>query len=199
MNTNKDNTQLPFQSRKKIGQSVEREFIELIAVMGGTAQALATVPAHSDPTPRFCRPHSTSENGFHYSVSPDIVFTLPDQPRGFASLAQVKKKKVYSERSKGWLFVYLDQKELDRMKMAAGFYDVFFVIHTPDLTEQPDFSDWLWLNVDDLKQIELIRRTVSGKKVFLLPLNLFQPLSTLKKEPLNEPANHDPAPEDASL
>jgi len=67
------------------------------------------------------------------------------------------------------------------------------------MTDQPDFSDWLWLNVDDLNRIELIRRTVSEKKVFLLPLNLFQPLSTLKKEPLNEPANHDPAPEDASL
>jgi hypothetical protein len=43
MNTNKDNTQLPFQSRKKIGQSVEREFLELIAVMGGTAILSSTL------------------------------------------------------------------------------------------------------------------------------------------------------------
>jgi hypothetical protein len=199
MNTKKNSTQLPFESRKKIGQSVEREFMELIALMGGTAQSLGTVPSHSDPTPRFCRPHETAEDGFHYSVSPDILFTLPDQPRGFASLAQVKLKKVYSERAKGWLFVYLDQSELHRMTVAAGFYDVFFVIHTPELTEQPEFSDWLWLNVDLLKKTELIRRTIGGKKTFLLPLNLFQPLSTLKKEPLNEPANDDPARKDASL
>jgi hypothetical protein len=149
--------QLPFNARKKIGQNSEREFMELIALMGGTSQSLGTVPSHSDPTPRFCRPHETAEEGFHYSVSPDILFTLPDQPRGFASLAQVKRKKVYSETAKGWLFVYLDQSELHRMTVAATFYDVFFVIHTPELSEHSDFGEWLWLNVDVLKKTELIR------------------------------------------
>jgi len=86
------NKQLPFNARKKIGQNSEREFMELIALMGGTSQSLGTVPAHGDPTPRFCRPHETAEEGFHYSVSPDILFTLPDQPRGFASLALAQRR-----------------------------------------------------------------------------------------------------------
>lgn len=188
--------QEPFHERKARGQQSERLFMMHIACMGGAAQSLGTVPGHGDPTPRFCRPSSMAEEGFHYSVSPDIVFTLPGQPRGFASLAQVKLKKIYSDRSKGWLFVYLDEAEMYRMKVASQFFDIFFVIHAPEVAEVDGFGEWLWINFDDLRDTELYRRSSSGKKVFVLPLNLFRPLSELAKDPLHEPANIDAPPAD---
>ena len=192
--TKRSNTD--FLAAKAKGQRAEKEFMELIALMGGTASSIGTVPTSSDPTPRFSRPHTTNENGFCYSVSPDIVFTLPNQPRGFVSLAQVKVKKLQRERSKQWLFVYLDEKELHRMNVVAQFYDVFFVIHVPELEDIDGFSSWMWLNVDDLSKdaTSLIKRTVSETMTFLLPLNLFRPLSEITKRTLDEPANSNTEP-----
>ena len=192
--TNRSNAD--FLVSKAKGQKAEKEYIELIALMGGTASSLGTVPTSSDPTPRFSRPHETNENGFCYSVSPDILFTLPNQPRGFASLAQVKVKKLQREASKQWLFVYLDEKELYRMNLAAQFYDVFFVIHVPELERIEGFSSWMWLNTDDLRRnkTNLIKRTVVGTETFLLPLNLFQPISDITKRKVNEPANTNTSP-----
>ena len=190
-------TTTDFLSAKAKGQKAEKEFMELIALMGGTASSLGTVPTSSDPTPRFSRPHATNENGYCFSVSPDIAFTLPNQPRGFVSLAQVKLKKLQREPSKEWLFVYLDEKELHRMNLAAQFYDVFFVIHVPELEGIDGFSSWMWLNTNDLRKdtTTLIKRTVWDKPTFLLPLNLFKPLSEITKRTLDEPSNTNAPPE----
>ena len=189
-------TSAQFLAAKAKGQKAEKDFIDIIAVMGGTASSLGTIPAHGDQTPRFSRPHLTNEKGFCYSVSPDILFTVPNLPKGFASLAQVKVKKILQEPSKGWLYVYLDEAELHRMNVAAQFYEVFFVINIPELEGIKDFSDWMWLNVDDLQEslTALIKRQVCGKPTFLLPLNLFKPLSEITKRMLNEPANTNTAP-----
>ena len=193
---NYNRTTEDFLAAKAKGKRAEKTFMELIALMGGTASTLGTIPNHSDPTPRFSRPHASNENGFCYSVSPDILFTLPEQPRGFASLAQVKVKKVQQEPSKGWLYVLLDEKELHRMNIAAQFYDVFFVINIPELEEVEGFHHWMWLNVDNLKKdsTTLIKRRIWDKPTFLLPLNLFQPLSEITKRPLNGNANEDTPP-----
>lgn len=189
-------TTAQFLLSKAKGQKAEKTFMELIALMGGTASSLGTVPTKADPTPRFTRPHISNENGFCYSVSPDILFTLPNQARGFASLAQVKVKKVMREPSKDWLFIYLDEKELHRMKLAARFYCVFFIINLPELADIEGLHSWMWLNMDDLRRdtTKLIKRTVSEKPTFLLPLNLFQPLSEITKRKLNEPVNSNIAP-----
>ena len=82
------------------------------------------------------------------------------------------------------------------MNVAAQFYDVFFVINIPELRGIKDFSDWMWLNVDDLQESRtaLIKRQVCEKPTFLLPLNLFKPLSEITKRMLNEPANTNAAP-----
>ena len=200
--SNNPRTSAQFQSDKAKGQRAEKTFMELIAVMGGTASSLGTVPAHGDPTPRFSRPHATNENGYCYSVSPDILFTLANQPRGFAALAQVKVKKIQQERSKGWLYVFLDEKELHRMSLAAKFYDVFFVIHVPELDGVEGFSEWMWINVDDLQeqQTTLLKRKIFNTPAFLLPLNIFKPLSQIMKRNLiDEPANTNATPETASL
>jgi hypothetical protein len=194
-------TNADFLKAKAKGQMAEKEFMDLIALMGGTASSLGTVPTLSDPTPRFSRPHPTNENGYGYSVSPDILFTLPNQPKGFASLAQVKVKKLQKEPSKQWLFVYLDEKELNRMNLAAQFYDVFFVIHIPELEGIEGFSSWMWLNVDDLQKdtTTLIKRTVWETPTFLLPLNLFQSLSEITKRTLDEPANSNTEPSTTTI
>ena len=189
-------TNTEFLKAKAKGQMAEKEFMELIALMGGTASSLGTVPTLSDPTPRFSRPHPTNENGYCFSVSPDILFTLPNQPKGFASLAQVKVKKLQREPSKQWLFVYLDEKELNRMNLAAQFYDVFFAIHVPELEGVNGFSNWMWLNVDELHKDKttLIKRTVWETPTFLLPLNLFQPIFEITKRTLDEPSNTNASP-----
>lgn len=188
-------TTAQFLSAKAKGQKAEKTFMEMIALMGGSASSLGTVPTEADPTPRFTRPHKYNENGFCYSVSPDILFTLPNQPRGFASLAQVKVKKLMREPSKEWLFVYLDEKELHRMNVAAQFYDVFFIINLPELENVNGFHGWMWLNTEDLKKgtTTLLKRNVWEKPTFLIPLNLFRPLPEIVKRTLNEPANSNTA------
>ena len=194
-------TNADFLKAKAKGQMAEKEFMELITLMGGTASSLGTVPTLSDPTPRFSRPHPTNEKGYCFSVSPDILFTLPNQPKGFASLAQVKVKKLQKEPSKQWLFVYLDEKELHRMNVAAQFYDVFFVIHIPELEGIEGFSSWMWLNVDKLHKdmTTLIKRTVWETPTFLLPLNLFQPISEITKRTLDEPSNTNAPPKASTV
>ena len=91
--------------------------------------------------------------------------------------------------------MYLDEAELHRMNVASQFYDVFFVIHLPDLEGIEGFHSWMWLNIDQLKpeRAMLIKRRVCDKPPFLLPLNLFQPLSEITKRNLNEPANTNTA------
>ena len=187
--TNRTSEQF-FEAKAK-GQKAEKTFMEMIALMGGTASSLGTVPTRTDPTPRFTRPHASNENGFCYSVSPDILFTLPDQPKGFASLAQVKIKKVQRETSKNWLYVYLDEAELHRMNIASQFYDVFFVIHVPELTDIKGFHDWMWVSVDNLKETitPMIKRKIRGKPTFLLPLNNFKPLSEITRKRINDASN----------
>ena len=168
--------------RKTKGNAAEQMFIDIIALMGGSAFPLGTLPGHNDKTPRFSRPHPTNENGFTYSVSPDVLFTLPNQPKGSASLAQIKVKKLYSETNK-YIYVNLDEKELHRMNEAAAFYNVIFAINIPELEgySEQGFHEWMWVNVDDLNEDKtpLIKRILVGKKTFRLPLNLFKPLTEL--------------------
>ena len=136
--TNRTSEQF-FEAKAK-GQKAEKTFVEMIALMDGTASSLGTVPTRTVPTPRFIRPHASNENGFcYFLLNPDILFTLPDQPRGFASLAQVKIKKVQREPSRNWLSLYLDKAELHRINVASQFYDVFFILYLPDLERLDGF------------------------------------------------------------
>ena len=179
-----------FETRKAKGQEAENIFMELIALMGGTAHPIGPVPGSRRSTPRFPCPAANDERGFTYAVCPDFVFSLPDQPKGMASFAQVKMKQLQTDSSKGWLYVFLDEKELHRMNTAARFSEVFFVIQIPELAEIDGFHEWMVVNVDDLQEerTSLLKRHIAGKPTFVLPLDLFQPLSDLKKRPLNEPA-----------
>ena len=190
-----------FLSDKKKGQEAESTFMEHIALMGGAAWSIGAVPTDSQSTPKFIRPHQTSETGYCYSVAPDIGFSLPNQPKGFASVAQVKIKKLHRDISKEWFYVYLDEKELHRMKVAAIHFNVFFVINIKELEKVNGFSDWLWVNLDDLQErkVTLLKRRICDKPTFLLPLNLFTPLSEITKRPINEPANTDIAPTTSTI
>lgn len=77
------------------------------------------------------------------------------------------------------------------MNVASQFYEVFFIINLPELNGIDGFHDWMWLNIDQLKpeRATLIKRRVCDKPTFLLPLNLFRPLSKITKRTLKELAN----------
>lgn len=179
-----------FLSDKSKGQKAEKEFMERIALMGGSACSIGSIPNMGDPTPRFSQPDANTENGFSYFVSPDIVFWLPNQPKGFASLAQIKIKKVHRGTPKNWPYILLDEKELHRLNTARKFYDVILVINLPELADT--FNEWMFINIDDLKEEKttLIKRRILDKPTFLLPLSLFKPLYQLRKK-IHEPTNND--------
>ena len=189
-------TRKEFLIDKTKGQTAERQFMELIAAMGGTAQALGTVPGLTGSTPKYSRPHENSETGYCFSVSPDIVITLPNQPKGFAAFAQVKIRKIYRERTKGLLYVFLDETELHRMNVANQFYDVYFVIYAPELTGINNFHDWMWIGVDQLHESinPLIKRKINGKPTFLVPLNIFHPMQEITRKAMNATANSNSCP-----
>ena len=182
-----------FLSDKAKGQKAEKEFIDRIALLGGSACSIGSIPNRGDPTPRFSQPDANTENGFSYFVSPDIVFWLPNQPKGFASLAQIKVKKVQHGTPKNWPYILLDEKELHRMNVARKFYDVILVINLPELANT--FHEWMFIDIDDLKEEKttLIKRQILDKPTFLLPLSLFKPLYQLRKKTY-EPANNDYEP-----
>lgn len=187
-------TTAQFNADKSKGQKAEKTFMELIALMGGTAYYIGKVPGQFDEAPRFSRPHPVAEEGFCYSVAPDIAFSLPDRPRGFSCLAQVKVKKVGYENGQAKQHILLDEKELHRMRVAHQFYDVFFVIHLPQFSEFPDQIDWAWIGVEELLNTNLVKRQIQNKPTFLIPFHLFKPLSQLNRWIPNEPANSNTAP-----
>jgi len=182
-----------FLSDKAKGQKAEKEFIDRIALLGGSACSIGSIPDRGDPIPRFSQPDANTENGFSYFVSPDIVFWLPNQPKGFASLAQIKVKKVQHGTPKKWPYILLDEKELHRMNVASRFYDVILVVHLPEL--EGTFHEWIQVSIEKLSpdHTTLIKRTILDKPTFLLPLTLFEPLHQLRKK-VYEPANADTEP-----
>ena len=187
-------TTAQFMADKAKGQKAESTFMSLISLMGGTAYAIGTVPGKADATPRFSRPAPDKENGFCFSVAPDILFSLPDRPRGFSALAQIKVKKLMRGNSKTCPHILLDEKELHRMKGAHSFHDVFFVIHLPEFSDVPDVPDWAYVTVEELIHTELIKRTIRDKPAFLIPFSLFRPLSEISKGTPYEAANTNTAP-----
>lgn len=187
-------TQAQFNADKAKGQKAEKAFMDLIALMGGTAYYIGKVPGQFDEAPRFSRPHPVAEEGFRYSVAPDIAFSLPDRPRGFSCLAQIKVKKLQIESGQGQQHILLDEKELHRMREAHQFYDVFFVIHLPQFSDVPGQYDWAWISVEDLLSTNLIKRQIQHKPTFLVPFHLFKPIAQLNRWTPNEPANSNTAP-----
>ena len=180
---------LPFPDRKAKGIAVEVEFMEIAALMGCAIQALGHVPDQPHNAPKFMHPNPTSEDGISLSVSPDLTCSLPNMPRGFSCQVQVKMKKRQTNPKGSRPFIYLDETELHRMQKSAKFFHVRFVIKLPD-------GQWLWLDVDDLHEnrVSLLKRPVNGKKTFLIPLELFRPMSEFTKVLQNEPANTNAPP-----
>ena len=180
---------LPFPERKALGVAAEVEAMEMIALMGGAVHALGRIPDQPDGSPKFMHPHPTSEDGIAQSVSPDLICSLPHLPRGQCCQIQVKMKTPQTNSKGTRPFVFLDETELYRMQKSAKFFHVRFVIKLPD-------GQWLWLDVDDLHEsrVSLLKREVNGKKTFLIPLELFHPMSEFTKVRINEPANTNAPP-----
>ena len=174
-----------FNSRLIRGHKAEQTYMKYLASVGGTAMAIGPIPALGDPTPRFYRPHETNEDGVTTAVSPDVLFTIPGQHRGLANLAQVKKKgiKIEGRGDNAWEYLYLDEAEWHRLKVANIFYVTYFVACIPD-PDDPNDSIFIYVSVDDLlpENNAFLKRVVANKKTFLIPLQLFQPIENILKE-----------------
>lgn len=181
-----------FPKRKLTGDESEYLFMEKIAEeVGGAAQP--TISLEEGIAPKFAHPSTFDDGGPRYSVSPDIVIYLPHYPKGFTTQVQVKRKKVYGTADK--TFIYLDEKELHRLKRAADYFDLLFVIHLPDAANaNVSPEEWLWVDAEELKATRLRRRTVEKKKTFLIPLTLFKPFTALVERTPYVPANSNTPP-----
>jgi hypothetical protein len=186
-------TNLHFQRRLAIGQHFENELAEIFAVWGGSAMFVVAAPGMGD-TPRFTAPHPTHEGGTGAYVAPDLLFTLPHQPRA-AFLAQLKKKKPQIDPGKGEISFLLDEKELHRMNTASVYHKVFFVIYSPEMANVGGYGPWIYVDVDDLREERnpLIKRTILQKPTFILPLTLFKSIHELRNTAI-EPANTNAPP-----
>ena len=176
---------IQFKDRIKRGHKSEQVFMKYMASVGGTSMAIGPIPALGDPTPRFYMPHELSEDGVTTAVSPDVVFTIPGQTYGMANLAQVKRKSIRLEGrgDLAWEYMFLDEREWHRLRVANMFYIVYFVACIPD-PDDPDDSIFLYVSVSDLlpENNTFLKRTVKDTKTFLIPLQLFQPIENLLKE-----------------
>ena len=177
----------PWSARKAKGDDAERIFMEKVALLGGTAHVMGCVPGDPNSAPRYCHPDQQDEDGFYYSVSPDIAFDLPNMEGDKIAVAQVKVKALQTRPHREEAFVYLDVQEHARMRKAHRHYDVHFVIYLPELEGQPELSPWQWVNFRDLTEdrVNLLKRTVCEKPTYLLPLHLFRPLADLGRTPAN--------------
>lgn len=193
---------LPFSERKKIGNTIELDFMEEIARMGGSARKIGEVEGRNE-APRFVhlRPshihdHKDPDEALRWDIAPDISFRPPNQPRGIGWVAEVKVKKIQTERGKA--FIYLDEKQLHRMKLANSCDVCIFAIYIKDCFGIEGVEKWMIVEVDTLIATTFLKRTVSGNPTFCVPITLFRPLSELPHwRPWphdDEPANTNAAP-----
>lgn len=181
-----------FPKRKLTGDESEYLFMEKLAEeVGGVSQP--TISLEEGDAPKFAHPSPFDDGGPRYSVSPDIVIYLPHYPKGFTTQVQVKRKKVYGTSDKP--VIYLDEKELHRLKRAADYFDLLFVIHLPEAANANGSpEEWLWADAEELRTARLPRRTIQKKKTYLIPLSLFKPFTALAERTPYVPANTNTPP-----
>ena len=179
---------LPFDQRKAIGDMAEIEFAEKIALAGGCTAFIGKVPDRPNEAPKIARPHISYEDGYTYSVAPDLVCVLNSKSLSKTFFVQVKVKKPILDD--GQCIIYLDETEFHRMKSANSFMDTIFATKLPN-----NYSDeWLWVDVDDLITMPIKKRRVRGKPTLLIPLEGFRPFHELTKVSVDDAANTNAPP-----
>jgi hypothetical protein len=182
---------------KQRGEYAEADFACRLAAMGGTATKIAKIPnvfqPSGKPGPRFMGP-ADNDDGFKSFKAPDFIITLPQLPYGSSIYAEVKLKRLYTNPKKESAFIYLDEVEKKAMEDAGQHLPTIFVIRCPDLEEVDGYGEWLWVDIGELSpdRVKLPSKRSNGKRTFLLPIDLFRPLSTLKSQEFDY-APHPPA------
>ena len=192
-------TEKEFLRDRKKGDYAELDFAIQIAAMGGTAEKIGRIEnllhPSGKPGPRIVGP-ADNESGFRTFKAPDFNVSLPQLPYGSSIYAEVKLKSLHAEEKNQMAFVYLDEAEKHAMERASAFKPTIFVIRCPDLETLDGYCEWMWVDIRDLSKdrISLLKRTVNDKPTFLLPINLFQPLSTLPSKEFDYAPHQNPAP-----
>lgn len=192
-------TESEFLRDQKKGDYAELDFAIQIATMGGTAEKIGKIDnllhPQRKPGPRIVGP-AENESGFRTFKAPDFNISLPQLPYGSSIYAEVKLKSLQAEEKKQMAFVYLDEAEKHAMERASSFKPTIFVIRCPDLEALDGYCEWMWVDIRDLEKdrISLLKRTVNDKPTFLLPIDLFQPLSTLPSKEFDYAPHQNPAP-----
>ena len=179
---------LPFDQRKAIGDMAEIEFAEKIALSGGCALFIGKIPDRQNEAPKIVCPHSSYEDGYIYSVAPDLVYVKKANSESKTFFVQVKVKKPKWYDGQG--IIYLDETELHRMRVANEIIDTIFAVKVPN-----GYSDeWLWVDVNDLVKRPLSKRRINNKPAFLIPLDVFRPFHELTKVSVDDAANTNAPP-----
>lgn len=156
------------------GKQTEQNFVDLIAVMGGSAAKIGHLPKLNYPQPRMSGP--SPDGSVNFFIAPDVFFRFPHSP---TILAEVKLKNLEGKLLDESGFFYLDEDQLHRMRRTARhFPHVIFAIECPQLKDVEDYQ-FVWLDIHELDhdRIELLKRD----KTFLIPFSLFKPISQIKE------------------
>lgn len=182
-------TNTQYKQNLIMGLEEEERFAQKIALMGGHATHFGPLPAEHlkgiSKTPLTY--YNDANNEVSYFPSTDLLVNFPD----FAGMVQLKSKKVQGPNSSDPHFL-LDAKEKVFMERSNLMHlPTLFVVQCESLKFHSNLTEYVFIDVDDLREDinRLHRRTIGGKKVFVLPLHLFRSFNIENINRLGVPKN----------
>ena len=172
-----------------LGNQTEQTFMDVVGASGGCAAKIGHCPKVAWPQPRMARLAGDGD-GVHYFVAPDVVFV--PSPGSRPILAEIKSKAIMFEDDQP--FFWLDEKAVHQLSTAQKYFGpTIFAVYCEELSSiDRTFEDFAFVQVADLQpdRVELLKRRSAGKPAFMLPLDLFSPLSTIFTEEFKPDAHH---------
>ena len=178
-----------YQQNLISGLEEEERFAQKVALMGGHATHFGPLPAEHlkgiSKTPLTY--YNDDNNEVSYFPSTDLLINFPT----FSGMVQLKSKKVQSPNSSNPHFL-LDAKEKLFMERSNLMHlPTLFVVQCESLKFHPRLTEYSFINADDLREDmnRLHCREIGRKKVFVLPLHIFQSFNTENINRLGIPKN----------
>ena len=172
------------------GNQTEQTFMDIVGANGGSAGKIGHNPKVRWPQPRMS--HPAPDDSVQYFVAPDIFFV--PRPGAQALLAEVKLKTLLWDD--GAPYFWLDECALHQLNKAQRYFGPTILAVSCDELSSIDtrFEDFAIVQVADLQpdRVELLKRYPADKPAFMLPLDLFSPLSSIFTEEFRPDAHHTP-------
>ena len=191
---------LPFNERLNIGETVERSTAKyIIEHLGADVEKIGSLETDEIQKPLTCR----WIDGIHRRL---VSADLNGCKDGLCYGTQVKLKNsiIHADSLTGKQCFYFDVWEhtrLSKLNTNRPCVLVIYCAELPTITAQhPELRSFKTPYIlVDMKTLEpnqtLLHRTkVEGKDTFVLPLNLFKPLTEFFERKLYEPANNNTIP-----